>query len=207
MTAGRTVSDMIRAQYASQLSLNSYAAILSSLGRRIQSGQNVTALSGKGAFAVIPFPQFSGAVTAIDSNDFSTYNGLVLQYQQRYRNGIQFQLSYTFSKALATRDFDPTFTVVGTQNAQSASSTPFDIYNRKLNYGEPQYDHRHAFQAHGTFELPFGKGKAYGHSLPGVCRSRDRRMGDRSYRHAVFGPSVHGLLGCEYIRQCCAIDG
>jgi hypothetical protein len=174
VAAGKTVSDMIRTQYASQLSLTGYAAILSALGRRVQNGQNVTALSGAGAFAVIPFPQFSGGVTAIDSNDFSTYNGLVLQYQQRYRNGIQFQFSYTYSKALATRDFDPTFTVVGTQNSQSASSTPFDIFNRKLNYGEPQYDHRHAFQAHGTIELPFGRGKAYAHSLPAVV---DRVIG------------------------------
>jgi hypothetical protein len=105
-------------------------------------------------------------VTTIDSNDFSTYNGLVLQYQQRYKNGLYFQLSYTSSKALATRDFDPTFTVVGTQNSQSASSTPFDLNNRKLNYGEPQYDHRHAFQGHGTVELPFGKGKAFARDLP-----------------------------------------
>ncbi len=178
VAAGKTASDMIRANYSSQLSLNSYAAILSSVGRRVQpsanGNQNVTALSGAGPFAVIPFPQFSGGVTTIDSNDFSTYNGLVLQYQQRYKSGIQFQLSYTFSKALATRDFDPTFTVVGTANSQSASSTPFDIYNRKLNYGEPQYDHRHAFQAHGTIELPFGRGKKFGHGLNGVL---DRAIG------------------------------
>ncbi len=172
ITAGRTASDMIRANYVSQLNLNSYAAILSSLGRRVQgsgvNAQNVTALSGAGPFAVIPFPQFSGGVTVIDSNDFSTYNGLVLQFSQRYRNGIQFQVSYTYSKALATRDFDPTFTVVGTQNSQSATSTPFDIFNRKLNYGEPQYDHRHAWQAHATIELPFGRGKRFANALPGV---------------------------------------
>ncbi len=172
--AGRTASDAIRSNYASQLNLNSFAAILSSLGRRVQSGSNVTALSGAGPFAVIPFPQFSGGVTVIDSNDFSTYNGLVLQLQQRYKNGIQFQVSYTYSKALATRDFDPTFTVVGTANSQSASSTPFDIFNRKLNYGEPQYDHRHAIQAHGTIELPFGRGKKFAHGLPGVM---DRAIG------------------------------
>jgi hypothetical protein len=171
VVAGKTASDMIRSQYVSQLNLNSYAAILSAEGRRVQTTanggrQNVTALSGAGPYAVIPFPQFSGAVTTIDSNDFSTYNGLVLQYQQRYKNGLYFQLSYTFSKALATRDFDPTFTVVGTQNSQSASSTPFDLNNRKLNYGEPQYDHRHAFQGHGTVELPFGKGKAFARDLP-----------------------------------------
>ena len=166
VAAGKTASDMIRAQFSSSLSLNSFAAILSSLGRRIQSGQNVTALSGAGAFAVIPFPQFSGGVTTIDSNDFSTYNGLVLQFQQQLHNGIYFQFSYTYSKALATRDFDPTFTVYSTANSQGASSTPFDLYNRKLNYGEPQYDHRHAFQAHGVVELPFGKGKALAHALP-----------------------------------------
>ena len=175
ITAGKTASDMIRSQYASQINLNSFAAILSSLGTRIQQTangpRNVTSLSGAGAFAVIPFPQFSGGVTVIDSNDFSTYNGMVLQYQQRYKNGIQFQVSYTLSKALATRDFDPTFTVVGTQNSQSASSTPFDIYNRKLNYGEPQYDHRHAVQAHGTIELPFGQGKAFAnHTAAAVDR-------------------------------------
>jgi hypothetical protein len=178
IAAGKTASDMIRSQYTSSLSLYSYAAILSALGRRVQntsSGlRNVTAISGAGPFAVIPFPQFSGSTTVIDSNDFSTYNGLVLQFQQRFRGGISFQFSYTYSKALATRDFDPTFTVVGTANSQSASSTPFDLYNRKLNYGEPQYDHRHAFQAHGVFELPFGRGRLLANHLPGVL---DRVVG------------------------------
>ncbi len=178
ITSGKTASDMIRAQYSSSLSLNSFSAILSALGRRVQSSggtlQNVTALSGAGPFAVIPFPQFSGGVTVIDSNDFSTYNGLVLQFQQRWKSGIQFQFSYTYSKALATRDFDPTFTVYNTANAQGASSTPFDIYNRGLNYGEPQYDHRHAFQAHGTIELPFGHGKKFASHMPGLL---DRVVG------------------------------
>ncbi len=168
ITAGKTESDVIRANFVSQLSLNSYAAILSSLGRRIQgtgaAAKSVTALSGAGPYAVIPFPQFSGTTNVIDSNDFSTYNGMVLQLQQRYRNGIFFQFSYTLSKALATRDFDPTFTVVGSGSTQSASSTPFDINNRKLNYGEPQYDHRHVFQSHAIIELPFGKGKAFANS-------------------------------------------
>jgi hypothetical protein len=159
-----TASDMIRGSYSSDLSLSSYASILSSLARRVQNGVLMTQQSGAGW--LIPFPQYAAGVTVIDSNDFSTYNGLVLQYQQRFRNGIQLQFSYTYSKALATRDFDPTFTVVSTGSSQGASSTPFDINNRKLNYGEPQYDHRHAFQAHSTIELPFGRGKALGNSAP-----------------------------------------
>jgi hypothetical protein len=179
ITPGKTASDMIRAQYVSQLNLNSFAAILSTEGRRIQTTpngpMNVTAISGAGPFAVIPFPQFSGGVTVLDSNDFSTYNGLVLQLQQRFRKGIFYQFSYTLSKSLSTRDFDPAFTVFSTQNSQGASSTPFDIYNgRKLNYGEPQSDHRHAFQAHGTFELPFGRGKSFASHTPGIV---DRVIG------------------------------
>ena len=179
IAAGKTASDMLRAQYVSQLNLNSFAAILSSEGRRIQSTpngpMNVTAISGAGPFAVIPFPQFSGGVTVLDSNDFSTYNGLVFQIQQQLRHGVYFQFSYTLAKSLSTRDFDPTFTVVSTQNSQGAGSTPFDIYNgRKLNYGEAQSDHRHAFQAHGTLELPFGRGKAFGAHLPGMV---DRVIG------------------------------
>ena len=167
IASGKTASDMIRSTFSSQLTLNSFSSILSSIGRRIQNGQNVTALSGAGPFAVIPFPQFSGQVTTIDSNDFSTYHGMVLQLQQRLKSGIQFQFSYTLAKTLASRDFDPTFTVVGSGATQSAASTPFDIYNRKLNYGEPQYDHRHAFQAHGTIDLPFGRGKKFGGNIPG----------------------------------------
>ena len=179
IAAGKTASDMIRAQYVSQLNLNSFAGILSTEGRRVQStpngSRNVTAISGAGPFAVIPFPQFSGGVTVLDSNDFSTYHGLVLQAQQRFHNGIYFQFSYTFSKSLSTRDFDPTFTVVSTGSSQGASSTPFDIYNsRKLNYGEPQSDHRHAFQSHGTIDLPFGHGKAFAAHAPVVI---DRVIG------------------------------
>ena len=165
---GKTESDVIRSNYASQLSLGSYAAILSTLGRRIQgsgaSARNITA----SPFAVIPFTQYSGGVTTIDSNDFSTYNGLVLQLQQRYKSGIYFQGSYTWSKNLSSRDFDPTFTVYSTANSQGASSTPFDLWNRKLNYGPAQSDHRHAVQAHATIELPFGKGKMLAHALPGA---------------------------------------
>ena len=171
IAAGKTASDMIRAQYVSQLNLNSFAAILSTEGRRIQSTpngpMNVTAISGAGPFVVIPFPQFSGGVTVLDSNDFSTYHGLVLQAQQRFTKGVYFQFSYTFAKNLSSRDFDPTFTVYSSGSSQGASSTPFDIYNgRKLNYGEAQSDHRHAFQAHGTFELPFGRGKSYAAHSP-----------------------------------------
>ena len=50
----------------------------------------------------------------LDSNDFSTYHALEAQLTRRFSNGVSFNLAYTWSKALDTRSFDPTLTVVGT---------------------------------------------------------------------------------------------
>ncbi len=172
--SGETASDMIRRVYSSTLALNSVASLYSALGTRIQgttNPMNVTALSGQSPFAVIPFPQFSGAVNVIDSNDFSTYNGLILQVSRRLHNGISWQVSYTFSKALDTRAFDPTFTIYGSGTTQTAASTPFDIYNRGLNYAPSDADHTHVWQGNWTWELPFGNGRRYGaHLNPVVDR-------------------------------------
>ncbi|MGH9882747.1 MAG: hypothetical protein ACRD6N_15025, partial [Pyrinomonadaceae bacterium] len=69
--------------------------------------------------------------------------------------------SYTLAKSLDTRSFDPTFSVVSTGNVQSASSTPFDNRNRRLNYARSDFDRRHAFQGYMVADLPFGKGRRY----------------------------------------------
>jgi hypothetical protein len=59
-------------------------------------------------------------------------------------------------KALDTRSFDPTLTVVGTGNASTAADTPFDINNRCLNYARrfrPAYNLQWNFAA----EFPFAR--------------------------------------------------
>src|SRR5262249_11949868 len=105
-------------------------------------------------------PQYS-TLNVLDSNDFSTYNALVIQLNRRLAQGISFNLSYTWSKALDTRSFDPTLTTVSTGNSQSASSTPFNNNNRKLNYSYADFDRPHVFQSNFVVELPFGKGKHF----------------------------------------------
>jgi hypothetical protein len=168
IAAGQTASDMIRAQYASQLNLNSVAAIASALGTRLQGGRSVTDLSGAGPFAVLKYPQYGGGLNVIDSNDFSTYHGMILQFQRRSYHGFGLQFSYTLAKALDTRSYDPTFTVVSTGSNQSAGSSPWDMYNRKLNYGTADYDLRSVFQWNGTYEMPFGKGKRFGNTSSSI---------------------------------------
>jgi hypothetical protein len=105
-------------------------------------------------------------VNVIDSNDFSTYNGLEMQISRRASNGLLLQASYTFAKSLDTRSFDPAFTVAarttsGTNASPSAQNTPFDVRNRRLNYGRSDFDRRHALQGYLVYDLPFGRNKRF----------------------------------------------
>ncbi len=172
IAAGQTASQMIRAQYASTLNLNSVASLASALGVRLQNNQSVTQLSTGQPFFFIPYPQFSGTgssgLTVLDSNDFSTYHALEVQLERRLTSGISFHIGYTWAKSLDTRSFDPTLITVGTGNSSYASSTPFDINNRKLNYAPSDFDRRHSLQTNWVVELPFGKGKHWLGNASGV---------------------------------------
>jgi hypothetical protein len=117
-------------------------------------------------FFIQPFPQFSQALNVLDSNDYSRYNGLEIIVKRRLNQGVSYQVGYTYSLSKDTRSFDPTFTTVSRGTAQSASSTPFDLNNRSLNYAYSDFDRRHALQANYLIEIPFGKGRRFGSDLP-----------------------------------------
>jgi hypothetical protein len=159
--SGETGSQMVQRMFATELSLNSVAALAANFGQRIQSGQALTVLAGLGPYFFFPYPQFLGGVNVIDSNDYSRYHALEIKLDRRFANGYSYLLGYTFSRSKDTRSFDPAFTVVGTGNAQSASSTPFDILNRDLNYALSDFDRPHVFTAQGVWELPFGHGQRF----------------------------------------------
>jgi Carboxypeptidase regulatory-like domain/TonB-dependent Receptor Plug Domain len=160
--AGETGSQMVRRMFATELSLNSVAALAANFGQRIQSGQQLTVLAGLGPYFFFPYPQFLGGMNVIDSNDYSRYQALEVKLDRRFANNHSYLLSYTLSRSKDTRSFDPAFTVVGTGSAQSASSTPFDIFDRDLNYALSDFDRTHVITAQGVFELPFGQGHRFG---------------------------------------------
>lgn len=172
--SGETGSQMVRRLFPSDLNLNNMATLAKNINNRIQGGRSIPDLAGLGAFFFVPYPQFSGALRVIDSNDYSTYHALELKLERRFARGLGFLLAYTFAKSLDNRSFDPAFTVVGTGAGQSASSTPFDIYNRKLNYARSDFDRTHAWQTTWVYELPFGRGKRFAGGADGVL---DRIIG------------------------------
>ena len=112
------------------------------------------------------FPQFTGSLNVLDSNDYSRYNGLEFIVKRRFSAGFGYQVGYTWSVSKDTRSFDPTFTTVSRANNQSASSTPFNNNDRDLNYSWSDFDRRHALQATYVFEVPFGRGRRFGSEIP-----------------------------------------
>jgi hypothetical protein len=112
------------------------------------------------------YPQFTGAMNVLDSNDYSFYNGVEFSVKRRLKGGLGYQIGYTWSVSKDTRSFDPTFTTVSRANNQSASSTPFDINDRSLNYAWSDFDRRHVLNGTYVWEIPIGNGRRFVSDAP-----------------------------------------
>ncbi len=119
-------------------------------------------------FLLQPYPQFTGGLNVFDSSDYSHYAGLQFIFKRRINSGLGFQFGYTLAKSKDNRSWDPSLSTVSTGSVQSASSTPFDLRDRSLNYTWSDFDRRHVFQGTYTYELPFGKGRKFLSGIPTV---------------------------------------
>jgi hypothetical protein len=171
---GESGSAMVRRLFSANLTQNSVAGLAGALGSRVQSGRSLPELAGLGSYFFFPYPQFLGGVNVIDSEDYSRYHGLEMKLERRFANGYSYLVGYTYSRSKDTRSYDPAFTVVSGANNQSASSTPFDIFNRDLNYALSDFDRPHVLQAQGVWELPFGQGQRFAGN---ITRAMDLLIG------------------------------
>jgi len=153
-----------RSTFATNLANNAPASVAQTLAGR--SGTTSLTANGFNPFFLMRYPQFTGGMNVLDSNDVSMYNALEIILKRRMKAGISYQISYTLSKSEDTRSFDPTFTTVSRANNQSASSTPFDNNNRRRNYAWSDFDRRNALQGLYVVELPFGKGRRFASDIP-----------------------------------------
>lgn len=163
-TAANTAT--FRTQFGTQLTQNAVAAAALTLAQR--TGTQALTANGFSPFFFQKFPQFAGGLVVLDSNDVSRYNALQVILKRRFHNGVGFQFGYTLAKSMDTRSWDPNFSTVTGGNAQTASSTPFDNNNRRLNYALSDFDRRHSLQGTYVFELPFGRGRRFGSEMPHV---------------------------------------
>ncbi len=96
-------------------------------------------------------PAFN-ATTAITSNINSNYNALVAQVERRFSNGLQYQISYTWSKAL---DYG--------QNGTSGTDVndPFDPFTVKYDYGVSSFNLPQHFVASLVYQPTFQLSKRF----------------------------------------------
>ena len=93
-----------------------------------------------------------------DSWAISKYHALQMSARQRFTRGLEFLVSYTFSKSMTDNLGYYGSGGVATQSAYSGNA-----YNRHdYNYGPAFFDVRQNLVVSNTYDLPFGKGRAMG---------------------------------------------
>ena len=114
--------------------------------------------TGAGAGYPINFfqanPYVPGAGTGYMTDAaYSNYNGLQVDLREAGFHGLQGDFNYTYAKTLG----------FGTNNNDYLANADnfYTLRDLHLAYGPQSFDIRHVFHGYGTYELPFGKGKAF----------------------------------------------
>jgi len=118
---------------------------------------NISGFTGSGAgypinlFQANPYSNTGGISSFLVAQGYSNYNGLQFDFRERPWHGLQFDANYTWSHTLG----------ISTPNNWQGQANEFTLRNARLSYGPTLFDIRHAFNFNGTFDLPFGRGKAW----------------------------------------------
>ncbi len=92
----------------------------------------------------------------------SSYNALQVDVIHRFSNGLQFRANYTFSK-----DLDMNSALTGAQAGNEAQMV-MDPYDLHRDWGPSAYNIPNSASISGTYDLPFGKGKAWANNFGAV---------------------------------------
>jgi len=98
-----------------------------------------------------PYPHF-GDMSVNEPVGYSWYHSLQVRGEKRFASGFSLQTAYTFSKFMQATEFlNPT------------DPTPYRVIS--------DVDRPHVFTFSGLWELPFGRGRRFGRSMPSVANA------------------------------------
>ena len=100
----------------------------------------------------------SAVASGTKSNGTMRYNSLQAVLQKEISQGLQYQVSYTFSKCMS----DSTGYYGAWNNALSASAYWQNVYDQRAEYAPCYYDATHVISAYAVYDLPVGRGKMLG---------------------------------------------
>jgi hypothetical protein len=103
-------------------------------------------------------------VSGTSSTGYMTYNALQTILQQRFSNGLEGQVAYTWSHCLTNNSG-----YYGTWGAatQATPASPYfqNLYNPRGDYASCYYNSPNILSAYATYELPIGTGKKFGGNM------------------------------------------
>ena len=110
---------------------------------------------------LLPHPQFTGISTEPFLVANSIYHGLQLLAEKRYSNGLQFLVTYTWSKSIDdSSQADDNVTWLGSFSSLQDPNKP------QLERSLSTFDIPQVFQFSYSYDLPFGRGRAFLGNMP-----------------------------------------
>lgn len=102
----------------------------------------------------------NGNVVITESEAMMNYNSGQFQVRHRQSEGLEYQVNYTYAKALTNN-----VGFYGVSGVNGASPYWQNAYDGHADYGPAGFDIRHNLTATAVYELPFGRGKKFGGNM------------------------------------------
>ncbi|MFN7997027.1 MAG: TonB-dependent receptor [Bryobacteraceae bacterium] len=114
----------------------------------------------------LPYPQYTGFNGDTPPWANSSYNALQVKFEKRFSHGLQFLVTYVWSKSI-----DDASSTSGNVTWLGGTTHLQDPNNRKLERGLSTFDIPSVLQFSYTYELPIGRGKAIGNNMHPVLNA------------------------------------
>jgi len=154
LTATQAIYDYYRLNYR-----NDFMSVLADLDQFNYFERGGRALAGCSRLGcnLLMNSQFS-ALSAWSSIAGGNYHSMQWTLRKRYSNGLLLDFNYTFSKSTDLASVE--------ENSGSFSGFLVNSWNPSQRRAVSDYDQRHIYSTLWVYELPLGKGKKWGGSMP-----------------------------------------
>ena len=115
---------------------------------------------------LLPYPQYTGFQADSPPIANSIYHALQIRAEREFSNGLQFLVTYTWSKSIDDASAsDDSFVFLGGGTTGGSTLAVQNPYNLRAERAVSVFDIPHIFQASFVYELPIGRGRKFGDQL------------------------------------------
>ena len=115
---------------------------------------------------LLPFPQYAGFQGDSPPIANSIYHALQIRAEREFSNGLQFLVTYTWSKSIDDASAsDDSFVFLGGGTTDGSTLSVQNPYDLRAERAVSVFDIPQIFQASFVYELPVGRGRTFGNQL------------------------------------------